>query len=367
MTQEKSRKVTIAEVARLAGVGTATAGRVLGGYGYSSEDVRNRVHKCARQLGYKPNQLARSLITGVTKTIGVVAGDIQSPFYSSVLRGIYDISRAEGFGILLTGSDEEPQKEIEAVELLIQKQVDGLIVAPSQLSGAEHLQAFVATGKPLVQIDRIVEGLDTDAVTVDNVTASRRCTAELIAVGHRRIGIVAELEWWQGGNFEDFIAGVLEGSVSSDHLFPSWQRLLGYLQAHLEAGVSVDPALVARVGTYSIDAATAAIASCFRHSAPPTAFFSTDGLMSAALMGVLKAERLSIPQDVSLVCFDDLDWMQFHEPTISAVVQPTREVGETAARLVLDRIADATRAPRVSMLKADLILRGSIQPPANSV
>ncbi|EIM72410.1 LacI family DNA-binding transcriptional regulator [Nitratireductor aquibiodomus] len=367
MTQEKSRKVTIAEVARLAGVGTATAGRVLGGYGYSSEDVRNRVHKSARQLGYKPNQLARSLITGVTKTIGVVAGDIQSPFYSSVLRGIYDISRAEGFGILLTGSDEEPQKEIEAVELLIQKQVDGLIVAPSQLSGAEHLQAFVATGKPLVQIDRIVEGLDTDAVTVDNVTASRRCTAELIAVGHRRIGIVAELEWWQGGNFEDFIAGVLEGSVSSDHLFPSWQRLLGYLQAHLEAGVSVDPALVARVGTYSIDAATAAIASCFRHSAPPTAFFSTDGLMSAALMGVLKAERLSIPQDVSLVCFDDLDWMQFHEPTISAVVQPTREVGETAARLVLDRIADATRPPRVSMLKADLILRGSIQPPANSV
>ncbi|MAS11821.1 MAG: LacI family transcriptional regulator [Nitratireductor sp.] len=366
MTQDKSRKVTIAEVARLAGVGTATAGRVLGGYGYSSEDVRNRVQESARKLGYRPNQLARSLITGVTKTIGVVAGDIQSPFYSSVLRGIYDVSRAEGFGILLTGSDEDPQKEIEAVELLIQKQVDGLIVAPAQLSGAKHLQAFVATGKPLVQIDRIVEGLDTDAVTVDNVSASRRCAAELIAAGHRRIGIVAELEWWQGGNLEDFIEGVLAGTVLPDHLFPSWQRLLGYLQAHLEAGVSVDPALVARVGTYSVDAATEAIASCFRNTAPPTAFFSTDGLMSAALMGVLKEKRLSIPEDISLVCFDDLDWMQFHEPTISAVVQPTREVGERAARLVLDRIVDGARSPSRSVLKADLIRRESIQPPASS-
>lgn len=361
MARQKNPKITIASVARLAGVSTATAGRVLGGYGYSSEEVRERVQESARKLGYQPNQLARSLITGVTKTIGVVSGDIQSPFYSSVLGGIYEVARAEGFGILLTSSDEILQREVEAIRLLMEKQVDGFIVAPSELVDSAHLRALVASGKPLVQIDRIVEGLDTDAVMVDNVASSQRCTAELIACGHARIGVVAELESWQGGSLEDFIRGVSAGTVSPTHLFPSWQRLYGYLQAHLDAGLPVDAALIARVGTYSLEAAEAAIGKVLSRAAAPTAFFSTDGLMSAAIMGVLKERRLSIPDDLSLVCFDDLDWMRFHQPAISAVVQPTRKMGETAARLVLEQIHEDRTAPRREVLAATLILRDSVR------
>src|SRR5215218_1285509 len=114
MAEKRSDKVTIAEVARRAGVSTATAGRVLGDYGYASAEIRDKVHKSAKALQYRPNLLARGLITGRTKTIGVVAGDIQSPFYASILRGVADVARAAGFGVLLTNSDEVLEREVEA-------------------------------------------------------------------------------------------------------------------------------------------------------------------------------------------------------------------------------------------------------------
>ena len=177
MTEKRTKNVTIIEVAQLAGVSTATAGRVLGGYGYSSEPIREKVREAAEKLGYRPNLLARGLITGKTQTIGVVAGDMESPFYASVLRGIADVARSRGFGIVVTNSDEILQREREAVQLLTEKQVDGMIVTPSDLQTAQHLREIVAAGCPIVQIDRLVHGLEADAVTVDNVQGARRASS----------------------------------------------------------------------------------------------------------------------------------------------------------------------------------------------
>lgn len=360
MRGKRSQKVTITSVARLAGVSTATAGRVLGGYGYSSQEVRTRVKESAEALGYRPNRLARSLITGKTKTIGVVAGDIQSPFYAGLLRGIDDVVRGTDFGILLTNSDEQLDREVEAVRLLMEKQVDALIVAPSDLVVSEHLHDIVAAGCPVVQIDRVVKGLPADAVMVDSITASHECTSALIASGHRRVGILAELERWEGGDVDNFINAVTSGSVSRTSLFPSWQRLFGYLRAHMDAGIPLDRALVARVGAYSKPAAEEAVRDLLAVSDGPTAIFSTDGLMSSAVMVVVNEAGLSIPDDLSLVCFDDLDWMTFHQPPISAVVQPVNEMGRAAAKLVLDRIDGLQDEPRHVALAPDFIRRGSI-------
>ncbi len=360
MRGKRSQRATITSVARLAGVSTATAGRVLGGYGYSSQEVRARVKESAEALGYRPNRLARSLITGKTKTIGVVAGDIQSPFYAGLLRGIDDIVRGTDFGILLTNSDEQLDREVEAVRLLVEKQVDALIVAPSDLVVAGHLHDVVATGCPVVQIDRVVKGLRADAVMVDNVTASRGCTRELIQSGHHRIGILAELERWEGGDVDDFIDAVTGGSVSQTSLFPSWQRLFGYWRAHSDAGVPFDRSLVARVGAYSGDAAEEAVRGLLESPDRPTAIFSTDGLMSSAVMVVVNEIGMSVPDDLSLVCFDDLDWMTFHQPPISAVVQPVNEMGKAAAKLVLERIDGLQDEPRHIALAPDFIRRGSI-------
>jgi LacI family transcriptional regulator len=363
MADRRPDKITIAEVAKLAGVSTATAGRVLGGYGYSRQEIKDKVRRAAEELGYRPNLLARGLITGKTKTIGVVAGDIQSPFYASILRGVADVARAAGFGVLLTNSDERLEREREAVQLLREKQVDGLIIAPSDLSGSPHLHAAVRDGCPVVLIDRVVENLAADSVSVDNRNASRECIARLIQAGHRRIGMIAELERWEHGDVTGFVRGVEEGSIDPTTLFPSWQRLYGYIEAHRAAGLTVDRTLIGRVGVYSVEGARKETRKLFQAKDRPTALFTADGLMSAAAMEVITALDLQIPADLSLICFDDLDWMSFLKPGIAAVVQPLTDMGETAAQLMLARIGGENGAPRHMALKPEFAERGSIAAP----
>lgn len=360
MAEKRTRKATITEVARLAGVSTATAGRVLGGYGYASEDIRNRVRSAAETLGYRPNLLARGLITGRTQTIGVVAGDIESPFYASILRGIADVTHSRGFGVIVTNSDEVFQREREAVQLLIEKQVDGLIVSPSDLEASPHLQEVIAARCPVVQIDRVVRELRADSVTVDSVGASRQCVGHLLQAGHRRIGMVAELEHSACGDLKSFVDLTSFSPPDPKFLYPSWQRLLGYLQAHREADLAVDLGLVRRVGAYSASAAKEEVIDLLRGGKAPTALFTADGLMSAGVMDAISALGLGIPDDISLACFDDLDWMRFLRPGITAVAQPLREMGRAAARMILARIQGDDAPPQHLVLQPLLAVRGSV-------
>jgi len=362
VTDKRRTKATIAEVAKLAGVSTASAGRVLGGYGYSSEEIRLKVRQSAERLGYRPNLLARGLITGKTKTIGVVAGDIQSPFYSTILRGISDEARLEGFGVLVTNSDEILARELESVRLLLEKRVDGLIVAPCDTDRADHLRRAVKEGVPVVQLDRVVEGLEAGGVTVNNREASRHAVASLISAGHRRIGIVAELERWRSGDVETFVVGVTKGTISANGLFPSWQRLFGYLEAHLAAGLAVDQKLVARVGAYSLAAARRTSRELLTGPGRPTALFTADGLISAGAIDAIADLGIAIPDDLSVIGFDDLDWMSFSKPGITAVAQPLAEMGQATARLMLDSLASGEPPRDHLVLQSTLIWRGSVLP-----
>lgn len=354
-------KATIADVARAAGVSTATAGRVLGGYGYTSGEKKEQVLKAAQALGYRPNALARSLITGKTRTLGVVAGDIQNPFYASVLRGISNVAEANGFGLLITNSDENQIQEIRSVELLAQKQVDGLIVTPSDTRKARHLHNLRAMGVPLVLIDRAVAGLTVDRVATDNIAAAERAVRRLIAAGHRRIGIVAELVEEDEGGLDAVVARAASGQpVDSETLYPSWQRLLGYIRAHLIEGLPVDPSLIVRAGSYSASAAELGTAALLGQPSPPTGLFTSDGTMSEGAMCAITGLQLRIPQDLSLICFDDLDWMSFLHPGITTVSQPRLAMGEEAARMLLERIRGEVYPARTVLMPADLIERGSV-------
>jgi LacI family transcriptional regulator len=363
MVRKRSDKVTIADVARDAGVSTATAGRVLGGYGYSSTANRDKVHQSAMALGYRPNLLARGLITGRTRTIGVVAGDIQSPFYASILRGIADVARLMGFGVIVTNSDERSDREVEAVQLLLEKQVDGLIVAPCELADSPHLRSAVESGCPVVQIDRVVRGLTADAVTVDNRGAARDCVSHLIASGHHRIGMIAELARSEFPTVEAFVHAVERDALETASLYPSWQRLYGYVDAHRDAGMNLDLGLICRVGEYSATTATKETLRLLRQDSPPTALFTADGLMSAAAMDAITTLGIVIPAELSLACFDDLDWMRFSKPAITAVAQPLTELGETAAQLVLSRTEGDIGGGRHIALRPTLTLRGSVASP----
>jgi LacI family transcriptional regulator len=364
-TRKRPETVTIADVARKAGVSTATAGRVLGEYGYSSSEIREKVRASAEALGYRPNLLARGLITGKTRTIGVIAGDIQSPFYSSIVRGIADIARNHGFGVIITNSDETLEREVESVKLLLEKQVDGLIVAPADLANAEHLRQAVESGCPIVQIDRIVGGLPADSVTIDNRGAAKACVSHMLATGHRRIAMLAELFRSDFGDVATFVRAVRDATVDERALLPSWQRLYGYVEAHLEHGVALDVELVSRVGIYSGAAATRATRQLMDLAQRPTAIFTADGLMSAAAMEAITRLGLRVPGDISVACFDDLDWMQFLIPGFTAVAQPLTELGEVAASLMLARLeGEDDPAPQHRILAATLNIRGSVVPPA---
>lgn len=360
-TLASEKKATITDVARSAGVSTATAGRVLGGYGYTSEEKKQHVLKVAQQLGYRPNALARSLITGKTRTLGVVAGDIQNPFYASVIRGISNVAEANGFSLLITNSDEDQAKEVNAVELLSQKQVDGLIVTPSDTRKARHLHNLRDAGVPLVLIDRCVTGLKVDRVATDNISAAEAAVQNLIVAGHRRIGIVAELVEEEEGAFELFFARAVAGDpVESEALYPSWQRLLGYIRAHRIAGLPVDPSLTLRAGSYSAMAAQALVPALLTNDRRPTALFTTDGTMSEGTMRAITELKLSIPADLSLICFDDLDWMSFLHPGITSVSQPRLAMGEAAARMLLERIKGDDYPSRTVLMAAELVERGSV-------
>ncbi|WP_187972583.1 LacI family DNA-binding transcriptional regulator [Aquibium microcysteis] len=357
----KTSKATIADVARLAGVSTATAGRVLGRYGYTREETRQQVLQAAAKLGYRTNALARSLITGKTRTIGVVAGDIQNPFYASILRGIADVVERRDFGLLIVNSDESLDKEIRAVDLLLEKQVDGLIVSPCDTRNARHLRDLHSGGLPLLLLDRSVAGLEVDRVGIDNIAAAERAVGVLIAAGHRRIGLVGEMLEEQDGGFDAFIARGLAGEVlSTDTLYPSWQRLLGYLRAHRQAGMAVDASLIRRVGAYSAQAAREVARTLIARPDRPSAVFATDGTMSEGVIGAVTEAGLVLPDALSLVCFDDLDWMSFLSPGISTMAQPRLAMGETAASMLLERIEGSREPMRTVVMRADFVERGSI-------
>jgi LacI family transcriptional regulator len=357
---KSSKKATIIEVARRAGVSTATAGRVLGSYGYASEAIQKKVRAAAEALGYRPNRLARGFKTGKTQTIGVVAGDIESPFYASVLRGVADVARAKGFGVLVTNSDETERLEREAVELLLEKQVDGLIISPAAIEAPGHLRAAMEANCSVVQVDRIVRGLETDTVVLDNIGAARDCIDRLLRAGHRRIAIVAELGTTSGADPTSFKKFAYR-RPDLRHFLPSWQRLAGYVEAHRAAGVPVDAQLIRRVGAYSAAAAKEETVDVLALSDAPTALFTADGVVSTGAMEGIASLGLRIPQDLSLICFDDLDWMKFVGAGISAVAQPAYQMGATVAELLLRRI-EGEAGPRTHLvLPAQFIERASIR------
>jgi LacI family transcriptional regulator len=353
-------RVSIIDVAREAGVSTATAGRALGGYGYVSEASADRIRSVAEALGYRPNRLARGLITGKTQTIGVVASDIASPFYASAIRGVADAVQARGFGVLVTNSDERLPLEREAVRLLLEKQVDGLIVAPCDLNSPQHLIEAAASGCPVVQIDRVARGLQADSVTVDNVGGARACVRHLIEAGHRRIGFVAELLTEDPVGVEELIRRCATLSPGEHGVLPSFLRLSGYLLACRDAGVALDASLVRRLGVYSNAAAKAAVLGLMSSPRPPTALFTSDGAMSTGAMEAIGALGLAIPGDLSLVCFDDLDWMQFYNSGVTAANQPARELGGLAADLLLRRIEGDREPNQHIVLPVQLAVRRSV-------
>jgi LacI family transcriptional regulator len=330
----RQRRPTVADVARTARVSVATAGRALGGYGYVRPETRARVQAAAQALGYSPNVVARSMRSGGTRSIGFVGSDIANPFFAEAMRGICDVANEEGYEAILTNSDERLDLEQLAVRTLLEKQVDGLVVAPSSVTQFGHLASARAQGVPVVLLDRHLPQLDCDSVVIDNQAAAHNAVTHLVGLGHRRIGLLASINAAEQPRIvpvESSRRLTAEGAGR-----PSVERIRGYLDALAEhqAPVSQDTMKYILSGHPGQADVPARELIGFRQR--PSAVFATDNASTRSIFLAAKSE--GIPDELSLVGFDDLDWTTMVDPPISVVAQSPLRMGRVAAERLFARI-----------------------------
>lgn len=332
----KINKVTIKDVARKAGVSPATASRVAGGYGYVSEEKRRKVMAAINELGYRPNALARSMVTHSTAIIGLVVTDILNPFFAQLARGVEASIWREGYTLILANTDEDVDHEKAVIHALLEKQVDGLIIVPATSKPTKHLQEAVKQAGPIVFVDRGVENITADVVLVDNEHGAYEAISHLISLGHHSIGMI----------------------IDNLDITTNAERLSGYQKALKDHGVDVEESLIQSC-QYTRQSAFEVATKMLKSPNPPTALFTANNFMSIGALRAIHEAGLQIPRDIALVGFDDLDWNLISEPKLTTVSQPMHEMGEVAGKRLLARLNGDTSPEMEIRLKTSFIIRES--------
>ncbi|MGW9169312.1 LacI family DNA-binding transcriptional regulator [Agromyces sp. NPDC055658] len=344
------REVTVSDVAAAAKVSKATAARALGDYGAVSDAVRDRVQRAAEELGYRPNALARTMSTGRSHTLGIVVGDIENPFFAQATRGAADVAVAAGFDLILSNSDEEAAAEAKAIGVQLAKRVDGLLVAPASSIDPTNLRPVVESGRPLVLFDRAVPELEVDTVIAANRTGARRLTRLLLDAGHRRIAFISTI-----AHDGDYRLGDTLASTSVA------ERVDGFTATLAEAGVpNADQYVHLNARRDGVEVLVQRILGS---AEPATAIIASDSLVALAAFRAARRLGVSIPDELSLVAFDDADWTELTTPGVTVMAQPIHEIGAEAARLLIRRIGGDGAPPVTKVLDQHLVERGSIAPP----
>jgi LacI family transcriptional regulator len=352
----QTRLVTLRDVAREAGVSKVTAARVLGSYGTASPGAKEKVLAAARALGYRPNELARSMTTGRSRTIGVIVGDIENPYFGRAVRGISEVATAAGFDVILANSGEDVGKEQAAVRVLLGKRVDGLIVTPASMSETQHLESVQSSGRPLVLLDRAVPGLKVDSVVTDDRAAAKAATQTLIDAGHRRIAYITATN-----SDNPIYRGPHQISLTT-----VMDRIEGFLAAASEAGIET-PEQYIRLAATRLGASGKIIADLLSLPHRPTAILASDNVVGLEVFKAIRALGMSIPNDLSLIAFHDADWTSVTTPPITVISQPVYNLGIESAQILIKRINGATEPPKRLALATTLIERQSVGVPAVSV
>lgn len=325
----------IYDVARKARVSVATVSAVVNDSAYVSPQLKTRVLTAVRALGYQPNLLARSLAKRQTRTIGVIVPDIANPFWPEVVRGAEDRAHAAGYTLLLSNSDDDPEREHIYLGLFLAKRVDGLLLAKAPGKFSKDIAAQLkGTQTPVLQLIRSIPGVRGDAVLLDDRDAAYEGVAHLLRLGYRRIGFI-------------------EGPES---VTTARRRASGYRQALKDNRVRFDPALFF-VGDFRVKSGYNAGLVLLKRK--PDAIFISNYLMAVGFMKAMRQYRLRCPQDIAIVTCDDHPWMDAFSPQLTTVNFPKYELGSEAARVLLERIADRDRRPQQIELKSSLCIRES--------
>jgi len=327
---------TISDVAELAGVSAMTVSRVINNSGYSSREARARVEAAIAELGYVPNALGRQLRSKQTKMLALVLSDIMNPFFTTIARGVEDVAGAHGFSVMFCNTDESETEEAQYLLMLVQRQVDGVLLVPASSSG-KSLRLLSSHKMPVVVLDRRIQSRHVDSVRSDSEAGAYRLTEHLIGLGHRRIAV---------------LTGRRSVSTSVD-------RVAGYRRALVDAGLNLDDALV-RYGEYNQVDGHRMAQEILAVDPRPTAIFAANNFIAFGVMRALRETGLRVPEDMSIVAFDDVPAAWVGDPFLTVVDQPAYEIGRRAAELMLSRLEGRTSgAGREVVLPSELIVRRS--------
>ena len=331
---------TMKDLSRETGLGLATISKYFNG-GTVREKNRVLIEAAVKKLHYVPNEVARSLKTRHSRVIGVIIPELSNAFITSIISTMEDILRKQDYAVIVCDCRSDPKREKDAVEFLLHRRVDGLINMATDTTGA-HLKAPLASGIPVLLIDRLIENLrgKVSAVIIDNVHAAGQAVEKLTGLGHRRIGLV----------------------LGSPGLYTTNQRLSGYLNALEGAGITPADEYI-RYGDYTMDGGYQAVQELLKLKRRPTALFVTNFEMTLGAMLALQHNGIRVPEDLSVIGFDKLELFGEIFPDLTLIRQPQLSIGREAANLMLDLLsADGGPSHRIVTLSTELSEGASVRP-----
>ncbi|MGJ3205419.1 MULTISPECIES: LacI family DNA-binding transcriptional regulator [Geobacillus thermoleovorans group] len=325
---------SIKDVAKRANVSTATVSRVLRNAGNVTEETRQRVLEAIEALNYQPNVLGRYLRRMETETVLVVVPDITNPFFSKVLRGIEAVALKHGYQVLLGDTQNDVRLEEQYLNLLPQRQVDGMIFLTARIR--KELVEEMARQFPIVLACEYLEGADIPTVSIDNISSARKATEHLIRLGHCRIA---------------HLSGPMNIILSRD-------RLRGYQQALAQHELEADAALV-QEGDFTYESGYNLTLKLLALEKPPTAIFAANDEMAIGAIKAVRHRGGRVPDDVAVVGFDDIQMASIFEPSLTTIAQPMFEIGQKAMELLLALIEGTSARRRQLVLPDRLVIRDS--------
>ena len=328
------RNTTMADVAKLAGVGKMTVSRLLSGSANVSKSTADRVHRAIRMLNYQPNELARSLRSVHSKTIAVILPYLYDPFFATCAHAISTVATQHGYSVLITTSDENSEIECKQASLMLRRRIDGMVIIPAP-NDDSYLRGEMFSRVHIVTMDRPAPDSRFDSVVVNNRAGAKAGIEHLIGHGHRRIAFLG----------------------LSRALFTMQARYAGYKEAMVKAGLTTE----GYIDCTSPESTVTSVHALLTQPKPPTALFAANNLTMRYLLHALNVLRIDVPGQIALVGFDDFDVADVLQPALTVIRQPVYQIGEMAANLLFQRISRGdfpAKGHRV-VLPLELVIRRS--------
>ena len=324
----------IRDVAKKAGVAPITVSRVINKTDYVSQKTRQRVEAAIEELGYVPNMLGPSLRFKQTMTIALVITDITNPFWTTVARGVEDVAQASGYSTILCNTDESEEKQAQYLQMLLRRRIDGILIVPAS-SNAAPIHLIQKQKIPVIVLDRNVPNIAVDIVRGNSEDGAYEITKHLLSLGHTHIAML----------------------TGPDNVSTAVDRATGYRRALDEAGIT-DKQIV--WGHFSRESGYEMAATILNRPIPPTAIFAANNFVAIGVLHYLEERGLVVPDDMSLVTFDDIPRSFMLNPFFTVIQQPARQIGQTATQLLLERMSGTTQKEcQHIILPTEMIIRSS--------